>query len=151
MNERNELSKDLLEIGRRVEALPHPQSPPGLVARTLACIEKTVDLKLVQPVKKVWWLRPITHPFARLVAALMLIATLACLSDIDRAERVGHFMSRLMGSRTTDRIEVIVDRVLSTFGPVSNVGEEVVRQPERPRAEPGNEKAGTSECHTDWV
>jgi len=142
MKENPELNKELLDIGRRLEALPHPQPPSGLVARTLACIEETVDLRIIQPVKKVWWLRPITHPFARLVAALMLIATLACLSDIDRAERVGHFMGRLMGDRTAEKIEGIVDRVLLTFGPVSDVGEEVVKKPEQPRAD---------NFHSDWV
>jgi len=151
MNKKPELDEELLGIGRRVEALPHPQPPAGLVARTLACIEKTVDLRIIQPVKKVWWLRPITHPFARLVAALLLISTLACISDIDRAERVGHFMGRLMGDRTAERIEVIVDRVLLTFGPVSDVGEEVVEQPERPRAEPGSEEAGPQLVCSRWV
>ena len=151
MNEKTELNEELLDIGRRVEALPHPQPPGGLVTRTLVCIEKAVDARIIQPVKKVWWLRPITHPFARLVAALLLVSTLACLSDVDRAERVGHFMGRLMGDRTTERLEVIVDRVLLTFGPVSDVGEEVVSQPERPRAEPGSEDAGTVLRHSDWV
>lgn len=151
MKENPDLDRELLDIGRCVEALPHPQPPAGLVARTLACIEKTVDVRIIQPVKKVWWLRPITHPFARLVAALLLISTLACLSDIDRAERVGHFMSRLMGDRTAERIEIIVDRVLLTFGPVSDVGEEVVKQPERPRAEPGSEDAEALFTRSDWV
>jgi len=151
MNENPELSNELMDLGRRIEALPHPQPPEGLVARTLACIERTVEVRIVQPVKKVWWLRPITHPFARLVAALLLVSTLACLGDIDRAERVGQFMSRFMGTRTTERLEVIVDRVLLTFGPVSDVGKEVVRRPERPRAEPGSEEAGTQSTLTDWV
>jgi hypothetical protein len=137
MKENPELNEELLDVGRCLEALPHPQPPAGLVARTLACIDK---------VTKVWWLRPITHPFARLVAALLLISTLACLSDIDRAERVGHFMGRLMGDRTAEKIEIFVDRVLLTFGPVSDVEEEVVKKPERPRAQPGDE-----DFHTDWV
>lgn len=151
MNENPELNDELLNIGRQIEALPHPQPPKSLVARTLACIEKTVDIRIVQPVKKVWWLRPITHPIARLVAALLLISTLALLADIDRAERVGQFMSRLMGARTTERLEVLVDRVLLSFGPVSDVDKDVVRQPERPRAEPGSEEADTQRRLSDWV
>jgi hypothetical protein len=151
MNENPELNDELMDIGRRIEALPHPQPPHGLVARTLACIEQTVHVRIVQPVKKVWWLRPITHPIARLVAALLLISTLAMLADIDRAERVGQFMSRLMGARATERLEVFVDRVLLSFGPVSDVDKDVVRQPERPRAQPGAEEAGTQSTLTDWV
>jgi len=151
MSENPELNDDLMDVGRRIQALPHPRPSEGLVARTLACIEKTVDVRIVQPVKKVWWLRPITHPFARLVAALLLISTLAILADSDRAERVGQFMSRLMGTRATERLEVFVDRVLLSFGPVSDVEKDTVRQPERPRAEPGPMEAGTQPTLSDWV
>lgn len=151
MNENTEFSDELRNIGRRIEALPHPQPPKGLVARTLACIEKTAELRVVQPIKKSWWLRPITHPIARLVAALLLISTLAFFADIDRAERVGQFMSRLMGARATERLEVLVDRVLLSFGPVSDVDKDTARQNERPRAKPGSEDADAQRGLSDWV
>jgi len=124
MNNRDdELRQDLREVGRAVADLPHLLPPKDLTTRTLARVEREplvpVNLEALANLRSCsLWVHKFTHPCARVAAALLLIGFLGLLSNLDTAEWVGRTAERLIGTRTTDRMEGMVDHVLVLYGPV---------------------------------
>jgi len=98
----------LLRAGDAVARMSRPSAPSGLAARTLARISARF------PVKRVFWMmRPITHPVARIAAAALIIYTLAPLTDLDFASKLGAELEQhVFGKRVEDRVEAFVDGVL---------------------------------------
>lgn len=109
------LSIEQIRAGEAVQALPRPQPPRDLAARTMARIGAC------KPVKRVFLLlRPITHPLARLAAAILIIYSLAPMTDLDIATPLGRGIEKnVLGSAATDRIEGFVDNMLVQHGPAS--------------------------------
>ena len=126
-----ELSPELQRIGEAVARMPRSQPPADLNRRTLERAEKSLR-EAPPPSRSIefrlrWWRREITNPFARLAAMLALLVVLGLITNLDTAERLGKFTERLLGTRTTDHIETLVDRMLLTFGPVEVNPQDVER------------------------
>jgi len=111
MNENHDLPPELLCVGERVAALPGEAPRPGLAQRTLSRIARAAGS--VQKESR-WWLRNITHPAARIAAAVLLIALVGLFTNRSSAERIGRWVEQLIGATATDRIENLVDQVLPT-------------------------------------
>jgi hypothetical protein len=137
----NGVPPELLETGKFVRRLPLLPVPDDLADRTLARVY--ADASPAQARR--WWLRPITHPWARAAAAGILLAVVVALSNVNTGERVGRFFERLMGPSTTEHLEQFVDRVLNTIGP-KNVRvdmETLVNQTPGPRTAPTGSPSGS--------
>jgi hypothetical protein len=131
-----ELLRELLAAGQAVGRLPSAEPPAGLAEHTLARLEREgLVARPGKPSAWRWWIRPITHPLARLAAALVLFSALGVLGNVETAERVGRFFEGLIGPRATDRLEVWVDRMLLCLGPDfgRDPREELVNQHVQPR------------------
>jgi hypothetical protein len=105
------LPPDLQRVGDEIAALPPECPAPGLAQRTLNRLSQVAG-----SVKKEsrWWLRNITHPAARIAAAVFLVALVGLFTNMYSAERIGRWVERMIGTHATDRIEIFVDRVLPT-------------------------------------
>ncbi|MBI3830411.1 MAG: hypothetical protein HY291_12900 [Planctomycetes bacterium] len=135
MSETNEeLPRELQRIGAAVQRLPRPQPPADLAGRTLARIDAGVGsaaaANAAEPLRpgqaakplaperrRSWWLRKITNPLARAAAMLLLAVMMGLVVNLDTAERIGRASERLLGTKTTDRVEGFLDRVFVAFGP----------------------------------
>jgi hypothetical protein len=117
MNQDDELTEpELLNAGRAVAGLSRPAPPAGLAARTLAYV-----VAQCAPVRKrLWILRPITHPLARVLAAAGIMLTLFPMTTLDLAAPLGtRIEEHVVGRKVVDRVEGLVDRLLVRNGPAS--------------------------------
>jgi hypothetical protein len=136
----NDVPPELLETGQFIRRLPLLPVPHDLAERTLARVYADAN---PAPARH-WWLRQITHPWARVAAAGVLLAVVVALSNVNTGERVGRFFERLMGPGATEHLEQFVDRVLNTIGP-KNVRvdtETLVNQTPSPRSAPAGSPSG---------
>jgi hypothetical protein len=93
--------------------MPRPQPPSDLAGRTLARIDAAAEplragvaAKPQAPEKRrSWWLRQITNPLARVAAMLLLAVMIGLVVNLDTAERIGRASERILGTKTTDRVE----------------------------------------------
>lgn len=99
-----------------VGALPKAEPPADLASRTVARVVK--ECRQFQ--RRVWLLRPITHPLARFAAAALIILTLTPMTSLNIAAPLGSKIEeRIIGRQMTDRIEDFVDGLLVIHGPAS--------------------------------
>jgi len=140
----NGVPPELLETGKFVRRLPLVPVPDDLAERTVARVYSQAEAELKATGARRWWLRPITHPWARVAAAGILLAVVVALSNVNTGERVGRFFERLMGPNTTEQLEQLVDRVLNTIGPknVHVETETLVNQTPGPNAVPASSPSG---------
>ena len=139
----NGVPPELLETGKFVRRLPLVPVPDDLAERTVARVYSQPGAERSPACH--WWLRQITHPWARVAAAGVLLAVVVALSNVNTGERVGRFFERLMGPNTTEHLEQFVDRVLNTIGPknVHVETETLVNQTPGPNAVPAGSPSGS--------
>lgn len=110
-NKKDWLEPELQLAGSAVARLSRPKVPAGLLERTLDCAA------LIKPLrKKLWLLRPITHPLARVAAVAMLMSMVATapLTDMDTVDSVGRRVEySVVGTKNVDRFEQLMDGVLA--------------------------------------
>ena len=131
MNEQPEsheaLPEDLRAIGDAVSRMPTPPPPADLAARTMNRIQagerepRRSSIRAGVSRLSVW-LKPITSPAGRVAAAFLLVGTLALLTNPITSERLGRMVEGVIGTRTTDRIEGVVDKMLDAVGPAKVPG-----------------------------
>lgn len=102
--------------GAAVSRLSIPEPPKDLASRTLKRIAAEY-----MPVKRVfWYLRPITNPLARLAAAAAIIFLMVPLTDLSIAAPLGaRIEENILGTRTTEQIEGMMDALLVRYGTTS--------------------------------
>jgi hypothetical protein len=106
-----ELTNAEARAAAAVSHLRRPAPPAGLAKRTLARLAGL-------PKRTVWYLRPITHPLARIAAAAVIIYTLAPLTDFDLAAPLGaKLQAHIISSQVADKVAGVVDRLLLMAGP----------------------------------
>ena len=113
MSELNDMTPEMQRAGEAVARLSRPEAPSNLTARTLA--RAIAESKPVRRV--VWFLRPITHPVARVAAAAMIIAMMSPMTDLNTADVLGQRIEqKIIGPQVADRIEGFVDSLLVMRG-----------------------------------
>lgn len=110
MNAHDEIDEKLLAVGHSVARLSRPAAPEGLAARTLARVASATR-------RRIWILRPITNPFARIAAAAAILMVVLPLSDLEFAQNVGTGIEQRVGGRMVDRVEMLMDDVLPRGAP----------------------------------
>jgi|ERR1043165_5328689 hypothetical protein len=100
----------LRDAGQAVASLSRPPIPEGLAQRTL---ERVIEIKPIR--RKPLMLRPITHALARFAAVAILMVMTLPLTYLDVVDSLGRRIeNNLVGPRVVDRVEQIVDGVLTT-------------------------------------
>jgi hypothetical protein len=113
MNAENDtwLNPELQRTGSVVAGLSRPKAPLGLLERTL---ERAALIKPLR--KKLLFLRPITHPLARVAAVVVLMSMVATapLTDLDTVDTLGKRIEySVVGTKNVDRFESLMDNVLA--------------------------------------
>jgi hypothetical protein len=113
MADLNDMTPEMQRAGDAVARLSRPDAPADLTARTLARA-----IAGSKPVKRViWFLRPITHPVARVAAAAMIIAMMSPMTDLNTADALGQRIEqKIIGPQVADHIEGFVDSILVMRG-----------------------------------
>lgn len=104
-NEHIELTPELLEVGKAVSSLKRPAAPAGLAERTLARAAGALPQSATKILRPAWWRRQITHPAARVAAALLIVVLLGSCFNFDTAERVGVLSERVIGPKVVDMVD----------------------------------------------
>lgn len=108
-NNIDSLDSNLQEAASAVAQLPRPKAPAGLVQRTLDALAQIKPLR-----RKPLFLRPITHPLARIAAVAMLMVLVQPLTYLDVVDDMGRGIeNHLVGPRVVDHVENFVDGVLT--------------------------------------
>ncbi|HLX62595.1 MAG TPA: hypothetical protein VKX17_15060 [Planctomycetota bacterium] len=111
-NNIDSLDSNLRDAASAVAQLPRPKAPAGLVQRTLDALAQFKPLH-----RKPLFLRPITHPLARIAAVAMLMALVQPLTYLDVVDEMGRGIENHVGPRVVDHVETIVDGVLTRLEP----------------------------------
>lgn len=104
-NENAELTPELLEAGKAVAGLERPAAPAGLAERALARAAGALPHSATKILRPAWWRRQITHPAARVAAALLIVVLLGSCFNFDTAERVGVLSERVIGTKVVDMVD----------------------------------------------